>query len=56
MAGDYAVSLRITVNKGEPQTTIQVEEAIFRDMSFAEMTHISSEFYELIAKLRKEKK
>jgi len=56
MPGDYIVSLKITVNKGETQINIVVEETIFRDMSFAEMTRISSEFYELIGKLRKEKK
>lgn len=56
MAADYAVSLRITVNKGEPSSLVVMEESNFPEVSFAQMTHISSEFYELIAKLQKEKK
>jgi hypothetical protein len=56
MAIDYTVSLRITVNKGDPAILIVMEESNFPDVSFAQMTHISSEFYELITKLLKEKK
>lgn len=56
MAIDYAVSLKITVNKGEPASLLIMEESNFPDVSFAQMTHISSEFYELSAKLQKEKK
>ena len=56
MAIDYTVSLRITVNKGEPAGLVVMEESNFPDVSFPQMTHISSEFYELIAKLLKEKK
>ena len=56
MANDYEVSLRITVNKGEPRTLVVMEELSFPNISFAQMTRISAEFYELIAKLQKEKK
>ena len=56
MAANYTVALRITVNKGEPESLVVMEEPSFPDVSFAQMTHISSEFYELIAKLQKEKK
>ena len=56
MANDYEVGLRITVNKGEPRTLVVMEELTFPNMSFAQMTHVSSEFYELVAKLQKEKK
>lgn len=56
MADDYAVALRIAVYKGEPKAIVVTEESTFASVSFAKMTHISSEFYELIAKLEKEKK
>lgn len=56
MADDYEVGLRITVNKGEPRTLVVMEELNFPNMSFAKMTKVSSEFYELVAKLQKEKK
>lgn len=56
MAVNYTVSLRITVNKGEPEGLVVMEEAGFPEVSFAQMTHLSSEFYELITKLQKEKK
>lgn len=55
MAVDYTVSLRITVNKGEPPILVVMEEINFLTMSFAKMTHVSAEFYDLIAKLQKEK-
>jgi len=56
MAGDYTVALRITVSGGQPQTVQVTEEATFAELNFAKMTHISAEFYDLIAKLEKEKK
>ena len=56
MAEDYTVSLRITVNKGKPESMVVSEEKSFPDLSFAKMTHISAEFYELLSKLEKEKK
>ena len=56
MAGDYRIALRIAVFKGEPETMVISEESTFTDFSFAKMTKISSEFYELIAKLEKVKK
>jgi hypothetical protein len=56
MADDYTVALRITVSKGSPETLVVMEESTFPSVSFAQMTHLSSEFYELIAKLQKEKK
>lgn len=56
MAIGYTVSLRITVNKGEPPTLVVMEETNFVDMGFSAMTRISADFYELIAKLQKEKK
>ena len=55
MADDYTVGLRITVNKGKPESMVVTEEKTFPDLSFAKMTYISSEFYELIAKLLKAK-
>jgi len=56
MGIDYTVSLRITVNKGEPATLVVSEETNFLNLTFASMTHTSAEFYELLAKLQKEKK
>ena len=55
MANDHNVTLKITVSKGTPETLVVSEEAAFTLLSFARMTHISSEFYELVAKLIKEK-
>jgi hypothetical protein len=54
MANDYTVGLRITVNKGKPESMVVSEEKSFPDLSFAKMTHVSSEFYELLTKLVKE--
>lgn len=54
MADDYTVSLRITVNKGKPESMVVSEEKSFPNLSFAKMTRISSEFYELLPKLEKE--
>lgn len=56
MTGEYSVSLKITVNKGTPEALVVMEQSIFAELSFSQMTHISSEFYELSAKLQKEKK
>ena len=56
MTGEYVVSLRITVNKGKPEALVVMEESIFAELSFSEMTRISSEFYELAAKLQKARK
>jgi len=56
MTDDYTVALRITVNKGKPESMVVSEEKSFPDLSFAKMTHISAEFYELLAKLEKERK
>lgn len=56
MAGLYRAALRIAVYKGEPESMEISEETTFADLSFAKMTKISAEFYELIAKLEKEKK
>ena len=56
MADGYRVGLRIAVYKGEPELMVVTEESTFTDVSFAKMTKISSEYYELIAKLEKEKK
>jgi hypothetical protein len=54
MADDYTVGLRIAVNRGKPESMVVSEEKSFPDLSFAKMTHISAEFYELLAKLAKE--
>lgn len=56
MANDYTVALRITVVKGAPESLVVQEELSFAGVNFAKMTHISAEFYDLIAKLEKEKK
>jgi len=56
MAEPYVVALRITVSKGTPESMVVSEETTFSVLSFAKMSHISAEFYELIAKLEKEKK
>jgi len=53
---EYEVILSITVNKGEPRTLVVMEETKFTPITFARMTSISAEFYELITKLQKEKK
>ena len=55
MTDDYSVSLRITVLMGKPESMMVSEEKTFPNISFAKMTFISSEFYELIAKLLKAK-
>lgn len=54
MADDYTVGLRITVNKGKPESMVVSEEKSFPDLSFSKMTHISADFYELLTKLVKE--
>lgn len=56
MANDYTVALRITVNKGKPESMVASEEYTFANIDFAKMTRTSAEFYELIAKLEKDKK
>jgi hypothetical protein len=56
MASVYNISLKITVNKTDPETLVQTEETTFPNETFARMTHLSAEFYDLIAKLQKEKK
>ena len=56
MAGEYTVGLKITVNKGKPEALVVMEESVFGELSFSEMTRISSEFYELAAKLQKTRK
>lgn len=56
MANVYSISLKITVNKTEPNDLVQAQEITFPDETFARMTHLSAEFYDLIAKLQKEKK
>lgn len=55
MAEDYAVTLRITVTKGKPDNLVTSEDTGFQAITFARMTHISAEFFELTAKLAKEK-
>ena len=55
MANDHNVTLKITVSKGSPETLIVMEEAAFTSLTFAKMSHISAEFYDLVAKLQKEK-
>ena len=55
MAEDFVVSLRISVSGGKPESMVITEEKAFPNISFAKMTYISSEFYELIAKLLKTK-
>lgn len=56
MAGGYRVTLEIRVDRGDPGSGIVMEQSAYVDLSFAKMTHISSEFYDLVAKLEKEKK
>ena len=56
MPDDYTVSIRISVYKGPPESMVATEESTFANINFAKMTHISAEFYELIAKLEKERK
>jgi hypothetical protein len=55
MAEDYTVALRISVFKGPPESMVATEESTFANINFAKMTKISSDFYELIAKLEKER-
>ena len=55
MADNYNVTLRIAVTKGKPETMVNSEETDFPGITFARMTHLSSEFYDLVAKLKKEK-
>lgn len=50
------MALRIVVSKGTPETMVVSEETSFSELTFAKMSHYSAEFYELIAKLEKEKK
>ena len=56
MAGGYRVTLEISVDRGDPGSGVVTEETTYKDLNFAKMTHISAEFYELIAKLEKERK
>ena len=56
MADDYTVALRISVYRGPPESMLATEESTFANINFAKMTHISAEFYELLAKLEKERK
>ena len=56
MADDYTVALRISVYKGPPESMVATEESTFANINFAKMTHLSAEYYELIAKLEKERK
>lgn len=56
MPEEYTVSLRLTVTKATPPNAVVTEESSFASVSFAKMTHLSSEFYDLVAKLEKEKK
>jgi hypothetical protein len=55
MAEDHTVTLQITVTKGGAATPLAFEQTGFSSISFARMTHISAEFFELISKLQKEK-
>ena len=56
MPGEYRVILEIRVDRGDPGAGVVTEVIEFKTLSFAKMTHISAEFYELIAKLEKERK
>ena len=53
MADDYTTVLKISVSKGSPEVLEISEEKTFTNLSFAKMTKISAEYYELIAKLEK---
>ena len=52
----YKVSLGIEVLKGEKEEVIVTEEYFFQDITFSKMANVADEFYELIAKLQKERK
>lgn len=54
MAGDYRVILEIRVDRGDPKLGVIAEEKIYKDLTFAKMTRVSAEFYELLPKLEKE--
>jgi hypothetical protein len=58
MVGEYSVTLKITVIRGTGDTKEQVaqEETTFPNLSFATMTRLSSEYYELVNKLSRERK
>ena len=56
MPGPYRAALRIAIYKGDPESMEISEESTFKDLTFAKMTKISSEFYDLMAKLVKEMK
>jgi len=55
MAEAYTVTIAISVSKGPPESLVTTEQFTFTNITFAKMTKISSEFYDLIAKLQKEK-
>lgn len=56
MAGGYRVTLAILVDRGDPGSGVVTEEVTYENLTFARMTHVSAEFYDLIARLDKEKK
>lgn len=56
MPKDYTVSVRISVSGGNQEPMLTVEETSYQNLTFAKMTKISSDYYDLIAKLDKEKK
>jgi len=55
MAETYTVTLRITVYKGKPESIIVQEETSYPDITFSKMTRISSDYYDLLEKAKKEK-
>jgi hypothetical protein len=55
MAEVYKVTLAVTVTKASDGSTIQADEVYFTDQTFSKMVSKANQFYELVAKLQKEK-
>jgi len=55
MPEDYTVTFAIKVYKGKPESLIVMEESSFNNITFSKMTRISSNYYELLEKQKKEK-